>query len=123
MKLKTFIALFIIGLISACNTRHKHDEELLSKAHDKQLEVIEMIGMLKESIGSSELQSKDSLLTVIEGFEENVFAIPGYHLELLGHEDHDHSHSKVELTDQDIYDIQIQMLKELEEMEAFITSK
>ena len=123
MKVRSLVTLLIIGCTFSCASGHQHDEELLAKAHEKQLEIIKMIGELESTIESSELEAKDSLLTVIGEFEENIFEIPGYQLELPGHEGHDHGHSEIELTDQDIYDIQIQMLEELKKMKDFISSQ
>ncbi len=123
MNVRNLVTLVIIGFTFSCASGHQHDEELLAKAHEKQLEIIKMIGELESTIESSELEAKDSLLTVIEEFEENIFEIPGYHLELPGHEGHDHGHSEIELTDQEIHDVQVEMLKELEEMRTFVTSR
>jgi len=123
MKIKQLLIIVLVGTLTSCGNGSSHDKELLSKAHEKQKEVIALLGELEERISNSEFSAKDSLLSVIEEHEENVFEIPGYHLELPGHEGHDHSHAEVELTDQEIYDVQIEMLKELKGLQQFIEAQ
>jgi len=118
------LVLLVLTILS-CTSKSEHDEELMSKAYKKQKEVIQLIGIIEDQLEGYENQSKDSLMTVIEQMEETIFEIPGYQLELPGHEGHDHSHdhSEVALTDQEIYDVQVEMLKELQSLQKFISKQ
>lgn len=104
-------------LFVACGTKGNEEKRLLNNAYEKQQEAIALMHELENRLENSVFQEKDSLLQVVEGLEEGLFEIPGYHLDLPGHEGHDHSHSRLEMSAQEIFDVQEELLKQLKQIQ------
>ncbi|WP_421986662.1 hypothetical protein [Roseivirga sp.] len=75
---------------------------------------------LEKGLKASDLEKKDSLLQVIGRLEENLFAIPGYDLELEGHKDHNHDHTNIALSVEEIYQVQEELLKALNQIQTIL---
>ena len=116
MTKKPYFLLLSLGLLFACGGS-SHDEAMMKEAHELQEEIIEMLSAIEESLDSQLISKQDSLKEIIEEMEENLFEIPGYHLELPGHEGHDHGHARVNLTDQEILDVHKEMHKEVKTLQ------
>ena len=122
--MRTLNTLLFISLVCfSCQTKPSEDDQLLAEAHKKQEQAIALIGELEQSLENSSIEVRDSLSQVLHGLEESLFEIPGYHLELPGHEGHNHSHSKIELSNQEIYDVQVDLLEQLNEIKKTISDK
>lgn len=122
--MRTLNALLFISLLCfSCQTKPSEDDQLLAEAHKKQEQAIVLIGELEQSLENSSIEVRDSLSQVLHELEESLFEIPGYHLELPGHEGHNHSHSKIELSNQEIYDVQVDLLEQLNEIKKTISDK
>lgn len=123
MKSRILLVLVLFFALWSCNTQSKEEKELLEKAHQTQKEVISLLGDLSVKLVSAQTPARDSLQLIIDEIEEGLFEIPGYHLDLPGHEGHDHSHSKVELSTQEIYDVHQDMLDQLKNIKSYFESK
>ena len=122
--MRAFNTFLIISLFCfSCQSKPSEGEQLLAKAHEKQTQAIALIGELEQSLEATSIEARDSLIQVLHELEESLFEIPGYHLELPGHEGHDHGHSKIELSNQAIYDVQVDLLKQLNEIKKIVTHK
>ncbi|NVJ46202.1 MAG: hypothetical protein HWE07_03710 [Cytophagia bacterium] len=123
MRLKILFVLVTTFIFGSCSSMSKEDKELLQRAHEKQKEAIALIGSLEGEIETSNLHVKDSLLEEIEELEESLFEIPGYHLKLPGHEGHNHSHSRIELSAKEIFYVQEDLLMQLQQIQNILKSK
>lgn len=117
------ILLIVLALFISCSTSNQEEQRLLDDAYAKQAEAIELIVELKEKLKTSTNPQKDSLLEVIEELEESLIAIPGYALNLPGHEGHDHGHAKVEQSAEEIYKVQEEILKQLNQIQKTIKNQ
>ena len=123
MKSKLLLTLIMVFTLWSCNTQSQEEKELLEKAHQTQKEVMSLLGDLNVKLESTQTPVRDSLQLIIDEIEESLFEIPGYHLDLPGHEGHDHSHSKVELSTQEIYDVHQDMLEQLKSIKLNLNNK
>lgn len=103
----------LIGLV-ACGG-NAESKKIYKAAYEKQQEVLSQIKDIRQQIASDTTELKENIEHELHELEEGLFEIPGYHLELPGHEGHDHSHdhSRVELTPEEILAVQDELLEEL----------
>ncbi len=104
-------------LLISCSSQSQEEKEMLKKAYELQLEVVEAVKELKSTSFESEEQ-KDSLEDALHEIEEALFAIPGYDLVLPGHEGHDHDHSRISLTTKEILDVQRELFKQITDLKS-----
>lgn len=113
---RVLVILLLIGVCS-CKKSSNTDEEF-KEAFEKQEQVIILLNEVHQLLDSRNLETKDSLSEVIHELEETLFPIPGYSLNLPGHEGHDHGHSRVELTAKEILAVQEDLLQKLTLMKS-----
>ena len=112
----TFWAFTFLTLCS-CKSRSQGDQQLLESAYLKQNEAIKIIEDLEHILEQSVHENKDSLIQVIDELEEGLFPIPGYKLDLPGHEGHDHGHAKIALSSEEIHNVQKELVEQLREIQ------
>ena len=110
----------LLTLITACGGMSAEEKAVLKEAHEIQEKVIGSIKEINEALEKAPPASVDSLKEVVHELEESLFEIPGYHLHLPGHEGHDHNHSRVELTSDEILAVHKEMYKEVENLKKEI---
>lgn len=120
MKLKSLVFLISIILLSSCTSDRSDRQRLAEKAYEKQKVAIQLMTQLEARLESSVHQHKDSLLQAIEELEESLFTIPGYNLDMPGHEGHDHDHADITLSSQEIYDVQEELVKQLKQIKTIL---
>lgn len=123
MRAKNLLLIFIVFAICGCSSVSKEDQEFYDKAFEKQKEIISILGEIEKDLETSTFVAKDSLEGVVEELEESLFEIPGHHLELSGHEGHDHSHSRVELDAKAIFDAHEEMLKQVRQIQNILKNQ
>lgn len=105
-------------LLCACSSRSPEEKAMLKEAYELQLEVIKGIKDFKSIIATQGGQVKDSLGSVLHEMEEALFEIPGYHIELPGHEGHDHGHNRLSLTAEEILEVQRELLQQVNDLKS-----
>jgi len=103
--------------LCSCKSGNQGGQQLLESAYIKQKEAIEIIGDLEAILEQSVYEKKDSLIKVVHDLEEGLFPIPGYKLDLLGHEGHNHGHTRIELSFEEILSVQQELVKQLHEIQ------
>ena len=103
--MKNFLIALLFLFAAACGSKKQYNEAELEAAYKVQQDILEALPIVKGELNISTLSAKDSLYDAIHELEESLFEIPGYHLELPGHEGHDHSHQRVELTAKEMVDV------------------
>ena len=89
MTRKPYFLLLATALLFACGGSD-HDEAMMKEAHELQEGIIKTLSEVEDLLDAQPMAVQDSLKEVLHEMEENLFEIPGYHLELPGHEGHDH---------------------------------
>ena len=118
--MKNWTKVILLVLIVSCGSKNQYDETELKEAYTVQQEILKSLPVIKDAMEVGNLASKDSLKDVIHEIEESLFEIPGYHLELPGHEGHDHSHERVELTSTEMVDVNKALLEQIKEIKAYL---
>lgn len=116
MRLKISLIIIVIFAFSSCNPENSEEQRLSEKAYEKQKTAISLMSQLEKRLQSSIHPNKDSLYQVIKELEESLFTIPGYELDITGHEGHNHSHSNIALSAEEIYKVQEDLLKQLNQV-------
>ncbi len=102
-------------ILASCGS--KKEDPVLKEAYELQQKTIKAMGELEEIVEALPEAKHDSLHDVIHEMEENLFAIPGYELNLPGHEGHDHSHGgEPNMTNDQILAVQKEMLQEVQNL-------
>ena len=121
--------ILVMLVLSSC-TGNKEEREKLKNAYELQQSAIQLITEIKEELKTLESLKADSISNVIAELEETIFAIPGYELNLPGHEGHDHGHDhdhdhdlKVELTADQILAVQQELLEKLRDIQSLTNDK
>lgn len=117
--MKHFTPFILVLLILSSCTGNKAEKEKLKNAYELQKSAIQLIAELEEELEVRESLKADSIENVLAELEESIFAIPGYELDLPGHEGHDHGH-KVELTADEILAVHQTLLQQLQDIESLI---
>lgn len=123
MRFIPMYAFLFLVVLSACSQRSAEELELLDKAYSKQQEAIELLEDIEQSQEQSQYPQADSLSVLVEELEESLFAIPGHELNLSGHEGHDHSHGRIELSPEEILAVQEELVKQLLEIKNIIANE
>ncbi|KYG81709.1 hypothetical protein EV198_1919 [Roseivirga ehrenbergii] len=126
MQSRFIIGIFIFAILNSCKSGNQEDNQLLERAYQKQKEAIEMMEHLEQMLEQSNHQKKDSLSRIVEELEEGLFEIPGYSLELSGHErheGHDHGHTKIELSEEEIYKVQEELVNQLNQIQLLLQNQ
>ncbi|MFT7269598.1 MAG: hypothetical protein ACI905_001817 [Roseivirga sp.] len=123
MRVVYFFLVFLFTLIFSCGSTSEKDHKLLVDAFSKQKEAIELMEQLETILENTTRQDKDSISNVIEALEESLFAIPGYKLELPGHEGHDHGYSRVALSAEEIYKALEDLFRQLQQIQTNLNEK
>lgn len=110
-----------MALIVSCGG-NAEQARLYKAAFEKQKQVIAQIETVEEMMTGLSAQKQDSLSEVLHEVEESLFAIPGYTLELPGHEGHNHDHNRVELTAEEILAVQEELLRQLNDIKTNLTN-
>ncbi|MCE7995410.1 MAG: hypothetical protein HEP71_25760 [Roseivirga sp.] len=109
--------LLCASLLFSCSSQSQEEKAMLKEAYELQLEVIEGVKDLK-LLTALERERKDSLEHILHEIEESLFAIPGYELELPGHEGHDHDHSRISLSSKEMLDVQHELHKQVTHLKS-----
>lgn len=117
---RVFVLLLVVSLIG-CKQGADHAEEY-KQAYEKQKEVLVELENIEAILEADTTVGSDSLKNAIHEIEESLFEIPGYHLELPGHEGHDHSHSEVELSAEEVLAVQVDLLQRLKDIKWILTN-
>lgn len=120
MQSRFIIGVFIFVILNSCKSGNQEENRLLEQAYQNQKEAIEMMEHLEQVLEQSNHQKKDSLSKIVEELEEGLFEITGYSLELSGHEGHDHIHSRIELSAEEIYKVHEELLKQLNQIQTLL---
>ena len=118
--MRYFIALCLFITVASCGSKNQYNQAELDEAYKIQKEILGYLPSIQEALKADDLVAKDSLTDVVHDLEENLFEIPGYHLELPGHEGHDHSHERVELTSTEMVDVNKALLEQIKEIKAHL---
>ena len=113
MRLRNLSLLFLF-ILASCGA--KKEDPVLKEAYELQQKVIKAMGELEEIVEALPEAKHDSLHHIIHEMEENLFAIPGYELNLPGHEGHDHSHGEPNMTNDQMLAVQKEMLQEVQSL-------
>ncbi len=118
---KSHFFIFLVLLLFSCGN-DQTDKKQLSEAHDAQLKAIKTISEIETILSTTTHAKKDSIKEVLHELEEALFPIPGYELELSGHEGHDHGHSRPELSTEEIVQVIKELNQQLSEIEQLFIS-
>ncbi len=118
--MKKFLGLCLLFLIASCGSKNQYNQAELDEAYNIQKEILGYLPSIEEALETGDVASRDSLEDVIHDLEENLFEIPGYHLELPGHEGHDHSHERVELTSTEMVEVNKELLAQVKEIRSYL---
>ena len=126
--MKHLISYILVILVLSSCTGNKEEREKLKNAYELQQSAIQLIAEIEEELKTLESLKADSISNVIAELEETIFAIPGYELDLPGHEGHDHGHDhdhdlKVELTADQILAVQQELLEKLRDIQSLINNE
>lgn len=114
------LVILILISICACVGRSSEAEDYKS-AFEKQKEVMVSLKEVHQVLDESPTLRNDSLSASIHQIEESLFPIPGYALELPGHEGHNHEHNQLGLTAKEILAIQVELLQRIEDIKWILT--
>lgn len=120
MEIKPTLWLFIFLILCACKSNNQESKQLLEKAYLKQKDAIEMMENLEQTLQHSAHEKKDSLSKIVHELEEGLFAISGYKISQSGHEGHDHGNARVELSAEEIYNVQEELVKQLKAIQDLL---
>jgi|GEM_PF-1946802 len=121
MLSKRVFALCMILSLFGCKQGADHAEEYM-KAYEKQKEVLVALEDIEAILEADTTSRYDSLAESVHEIEKSLFEIPGYHLELRGHEGHDHSHGEVELSAEEVLAVQVDLLQRLKDIKWILTN-
>ncbi len=120
MRLKSLVSLIAIVLLASCKPDRSDRQWLAEKAYEKQTTAIALIAQLEERLESSAFHHRDSLLKAIETLKESLIEIPGHTLDLTRHEGHNHSHANIALSAEEIYNVQEDLLNQLNQIKIIL---
>ena len=119
--MKTLLKICIVLAVTSCGSKQQYDKSELKEAYTTQQEIISSLSDIEKAMENNTEVNADSLKEVIHEIEESLFEIPGYHLELPGHEGHDHSHERVELTSTEMVDVNKALLEQVKDIKAYLS--
>lgn len=119
--MKAFTCCLVLFTLFACSGKNKEEKTTLKEAYDIQQQVIDLITGINDALNLQDPDGRDSLKAVLHEIEESIFAIPGYELQLSGHEGHDHGHDRPALTADDIKEVQQALLTQLQAIKTSLT--
>lgn len=119
--MKKAMALLFLASLCACSGA-RSGNEVLDEAYEIQQKTIQALSEVSALFEARPAAEFDSLKQVIHELEENLFAIPGYELNLPGHEGHNHGHSQPSLTDEDILAVQKDLYQQVQSIQTTINT-
>ena len=122
MKRNLSLAIVMLAGLWACGSDGGHDKAMLKAAYELQKEAIAELKSIEEVLDAGTVANADSIHDLLHEMEESIVEIPGHELQLPGHEGHDHSHERLELSDQEIFDLQKELLAQLQKIKKSISN-